>query len=117
MTDDEKRELIDAAEMHQQRKLEPMCDEPDCGCGDFECQWCGDEWPCLTRRLADALEGTLTEPERPEPRRRLRACVEAWPECQTSEYNPSCCRFPKSCSATVYDEDRVRDPDLEVPDI
>ncbi len=45
--------------------------------------------------------------------RRLRACVEAWPGCETGEYNPSCCRFPKSCSCTVYDPDLVRPEDLE----
>jgi hypothetical protein len=47
------------------------------------------------------------------PKRRLRACVEAWPEAETGEYNPACCRFPKSCSATVYDPERVTDADLE----
>ncbi|GEL47422.1 hypothetical protein CHO01_25380 [Cellulomonas hominis] len=46
--------------------------------------------------------------------RRLRACVERWPEAETGEYNPSCCRFPKSCSATVYDPEMVADDDLEV---
>ncbi len=25
-------------------------------------------------------------------------CVEAWPDCVDGTYNPSCCRFPKSCS-------------------
>lgn len=46
-------------------------------------------------------------------KRRLRACVDAWPECATGEYNPACCRFPKSCSATVYDSDRVDESDLD----
>lgn len=45
--------------------------------------------------------------------RRLRACVEQWPEAETGGYNPSCCRFPKSCSADVYDEAKVGDDDLE----
>lgn len=36
------------------------------------------------------------------PVRRLRTCVEAWPEAETGAYNPRCCRFPKSCSATIY---------------
>lgn len=27
------------------------------------------------------------------------ACEAEWPECQAFEYHPSCCRFPKSCSA------------------
>lgn len=34
--------------------------------------------------------------------RRLRECVERWPECSTGAFDPRCCRFPKSCSATVY---------------
>ena len=37
--------------------------------------------------------------------RRLKGCVENWPEAQTGQYNPACCRFPKSCSADVYDDD------------
>lgn len=45
--------------------------------------------------------------------RRLRSCVEAWPEAASGGYDPRCCRFPKSCSATVYDESRVREDDLE----
>lgn len=34
---------------------------------------------------------------------RLKSCVEEWPECSEGDYNPHCCRFPKSCSCTVYD--------------
>lgn len=29
---------------------------------------------------------------------REQACVEAWPGCASGEYDPRCCRFPKSCS-------------------
>lgn len=47
----------------------------------------------------------------PEPR--LRACVEAWPECHDDGYDPKCCRFPKSCSCRVYDLDQVGPEDLE----
>lgn len=47
------------------------------------------------------------------PRRRLKACVDNWPGCESGDYNPNCCRWPKSCSATVYDDDRVSDDDLE----
>lgn len=50
---------------------------------------------------------------RPAPRLRLRHCVEAWPECETGMYNPSCCRFPKSCSCDIYDDDQVTSDDLE----
>lgn len=45
--------------------------------------------------------------------RRLRACIEAWPDCHTGGYDPVCCRFPKSCSATVYDPEHVGDDQLE----
>lgn len=45
--------------------------------------------------------------------RRLRACVQNWPDAETDAYHPSCCRFPKACSATVYDPQRVREEDLE----
>lgn len=47
------------------------------------------------------------------PERRLRACVERWPDAETCAYDPRCCRFPKSCSATVYDEGTVAEEDLE----
>lgn len=26
-------------------------------------------------------------------------CVRKWPQCFSGEYDPKCCRFPKSCSA------------------
>src|SRR6185369_9913826 len=48
-----------------------------------------------------------------EMKRRLKSCVEEWPECAEGEYNPKCCRFPKSCSCTVYDEQYVSEVDLE----
>lgn len=38
-------------------------------------------------------------------RPRLRECVEAWPDCSEGDYDPKCCRFPKSCSCTVYGDD------------
>lgn len=45
--------------------------------------------------------------------RRLRACVEAWPDCWTGGYDPRCCRFPKSCSCTCWDPQYVIEADLE----
>ena len=45
--------------------------------------------------------------------RRLRECVERWPECIEGAYDPRCCRFPKSCSCTIYDEQSVTESDLE----
>lgn len=40
-----------------------------------------------------------------KPKPRLKSCVEEWPECSSGEYNPLCCRFPKSCSCTGYSDD------------
>jgi hypothetical protein len=54
---------------------------------------------------------SLREPIRAVPR--IRACVEAWPDCESGEYNPACCRFPKSCSCTAYDPEQVTDEYLE----
>lgn len=30
---------------------------------------------------------------------RSEVCKDLWPECRSGEYDPRCCRFPKSCSA------------------
>ena len=60
------------------------------------------------------LVGQLEEVREPPPRtRRLKACVDEWPSCEEGEYHPLCCRFPKSCSCTVYDPERVSPEDLE----
>lgn len=46
----------------------------------------------------------MTDPEPPKltqedlAQRRLKECVENWPFAMSGEYNPSCCRWPKSCS-------------------
>lgn len=45
--------------------------------------------------------------------RRLRRCVEAWPECHDGGYDPRCCRFPKSCSCYPYDDVAYDEADLE----
>ena len=38
--------------------------------------------------------------------RRLKSCLENWPQALVNgDYHPSCCRFPKSCSADVYPND------------
>lgn len=47
-------------------------------------------------------------------KRRLRECVQAWPECYEGGYDPHCCRFPKSCSCTVYDD--IAEAELEPAD-
>lgn len=44
---------------------------------------------------------------------RLKSCVEQWPECEEGKYDPRCCRFPKSCSCTIYDPKKVNPEDLE----
>ena len=45
--------------------------------------------------------GTFHDPS--GARVRDPACVERWPECEEGAYHPDCCRFPKSCSCTVYE--------------
>jgi hypothetical protein len=47
------------------------------------------------------------------PPRRLKACVEAWPGCSEGEYNPACCRFPKSCSCDIYSLEHIKESSLE----
>lgn len=44
----------------------------------------------------------MTAPEWPP--RRWKACVETWPDAEDGDYNPACCRFPKSCSPYPYRE-------------
>ncbi|MEV8338513.1 hypothetical protein [Leucobacter sp. NPDC077196] len=58
MTDDEKRELIDRARETTRCRC---VDAPEQDCGQH-----GDEWSRTMGDLADALEGTLTEPKREE---------------------------------------------------
>lgn len=47
----------------------------------------------------------MSEVDPPDPTTRQyprhAACVEAWPDCREGEYNPYCCRFPKSCRCDV----------------
>lgn len=43
---------------------------------------------CKVLRIDPREPGDYREPE----------CVRAWPECHNGDYNPSCCRWPKSCS-------------------
>ena len=45
--------------------------------------------------------------------RRLKVCVENWPGCYEGGYDPSCCRFPKSCSCEVYDPETISEERLE----
>lgn len=30
--------------------------------------------------------------------RRLKSCIEKWPDAEIGQYNPACCRFPKNCN-------------------
>lgn len=52
--------------------------------------------------------------------RRLRSCVEAWPEAHSGDYHPNCCRFPKSCSPHGYIQavlaGNLKEEDLEPPE-
>lgn len=56
------------------------------------------------------VHGRGPSPTNPPPRgngrpRRLLACVQTWAQCAEGTFNPSCCRYPKSCSCTVYSDD------------
>lgn len=48
-----------------------------------------------------------------EELRRLKQCVKNWPECKDGDYNPSCCRFPKSCSCMGYNPETISEDELE----
>lgn len=63
------------------------------------------------RAAADDIASRAAAPYR--PKRRLKSCIEQWPECWSGDYNPLCCRFPKSCSCQSYSEEYVQDCDLE----
>lgn len=63
--------------------------------------------------MTDEFVTRTRDSESLDAARRLQSCVEAWPECATGEYDPRCCRFPKSCSCTVYDPEHVSESDLE----
>lgn len=51
--------------------------------------------------------------------RRLKGCVEQWPECESGLYDPRCCRFPKSCSPhgriEAVQAGNLNEDDLEPP--
>jgi len=53
------RELIAEAGKHAEGEPQGCdCDRPGCGSQTY-CTWCDNEWPCLTRELADALKAML----------------------------------------------------------
>jgi len=66
-------------------------------------RWCG--FPGCNRPDRNPIHLTPA-------RFRLKSCVEQWPDCEEGMYDPRCCRFPKSCSCTVYSEKHVKPEDL-----
>jgi len=52
--------------------------------------------------------------------RRLRSCVMAFPNAETGEHNPRCCRFPKPCSpygtVEAYQAGNLTERDIEPPE-
>lgn len=71
-------------------------------------------WPRCGR--CDVQMGPVPDTGAESRWRRLKTCVEAWPDCVSGEYNPACCRFPKSCSC-MADPDETPGHLLEpVPD-
>lgn len=60
----------------------------------------------------------MTDGDRPadDLPERYPACIASWPECRDGDFEPRCCRFPKSCSCNVADGDRpVTDQAERVP--
>lgn len=68
----------------------------------------------IERVRQDIAAGSMEAPRIVPPRPRLKSCIEEWPECVDGEYNPSCCRFPKTCSCTGY-SDNIDPALLEYP--
>jgi hypothetical protein len=93
-------------EWNPHRGLAPCADHNPVQHRDGKPPWCK-----ACGRTADGSEPVSRFDRKPE--RRLRACVEAWPEASPMGYHPNCCRFPKSCSCTGYDPETVADEDLE----
>lgn len=75
----------------------------------MEADWRVEVSPVYWRTETEDAEA-IAYAESRKPRPRLKSCVAEWPECAEGEYHPSCCRFPKSCSCTVY-RDGI-DPDF-----
>jgi hypothetical protein len=74
--------------------------------------------PSLTEEEIDQQAATAQRNlrnETPAPyanTRRLKSCIEAWPDCVSGDYNPYCCRFPKSCSCDIiHSDERLNDPE------
>ena len=66
---------------------------------DRPCDTCGGTGAGRNRYKCPDCGGTgrhtfVIKVARPQPQ-----CDAAWPEHSVGDYNPSCCRFPKSCSA------------------
>jgi hypothetical protein len=76
---------------------------PSCNAGD-----------AVGQLAAAILRGDDEAPPAPTSPRRLRTCVQNWPQCAEGLYDPRCCRFPKSCSCTIYDNG-TKESDLEPP--
>lgn len=68
------------------------------------CMRCHKHTYIVTKWVGFYLTSPLDQPsdEEPDPiDERDPECVQRWPECASGEYNPACCRFPKSCSCDV----------------
>lgn len=87
---------------------------------------CGGSWRNHDRAndLPEPTTGSRPRPDKPVGsaeipwrRPRLRHCVEQWPGATEGDYDPRCCRFPKSCSADVYDDEQIEATDLEGPNL
>jgi len=46
--------------------------------------------------------GAFTDLGPVAPDERDASCVAKWPECESGDFDPRCCRFPKACSPVPY---------------
>lgn len=58
-------------------------------------------WDVDLSKLKTALDEVQNVDER-DP-----VCVERWHDCCPGEYNPSCCRYPKSCSCLIVQGEKT----------
>lgn len=79
--------------------------------GDLIVEYASDGTPTATRAVYANPDGVLSlRPWRETPEEAQRAygidpeCAARWPGAHSFGYDPRCCRFPKSCSATLVEE-------------
>lgn len=105
--------------MFDQSDVEAMAEATWYRCRGMVERKTGATWETISEAYRDAWRGgafhALTALEshraaqsgasRPPPGARISSyCAERWPEAHSFGYDPRCCRFPKSCSATIIEQ-------------